>query len=130
MFGKALQGPNPFCPGGGLPAEGRRDPRWQAIIAIEDFVQEEPDAVWSSILRWGNSADEELRSAIATCLLEHWLEHHFRRFFPRVEEAVRTNSMLADTFLKCWKFGQAKEEDSAKRFDGLRAECRKLRSQT
>jgi hypothetical protein len=78
----------------------------------------------------GDSADEDLRSAIATCLLEHWLEHHFRRFFPRVEEAVRTNSMLADTFLKRWKFGQAKEQDNAKRFDGLRAECRKPRSQT
>ncbi len=109
-------------------AEGRRDPRWQAIIAIEDFVQEEPDAVWSFILRWGNSVDEDLRSAIATGLLEHLLEHHFRRFFPRVEEAVRTNSMLADTFLKYWKFGQAKEEDNAKRFDGLRAERSKLRS--
>jgi hypothetical protein len=94
------------------------------------LVQEEPDAVWSFILRWGNSADEDLRSAIATCFLEHLLEHHFRRCFPRVEEAVRTNSMLANTFLKCSKFGQAKEEDNAKRFDGLRAERKKLRSQT
>jgi len=126
---EAIERAEPILPGRAA-AEGRRDPRWQAIIAIEDFVQEEPDAVWSFILRWGNSADEDLRSAIATCLLEHWLEHHFRRFFPRVEEAVRTNSMLADTFLKGWKFGRAKEEDSAKRFDGLRAECRKLRSQT
>jgi hypothetical protein len=57
------------------------------------------------------------------------LQHHFSRFFPRVEEAVRSNPLLADTFLKCWKFGQAKEERDAKRFDSLRAEC-KARLQT
>jgi len=110
-------------------AEGVRDPRWQAIIAIEDFVREEPDAIWSFILRWGSSPDEDLRTAVATCLLEHLLGHHFSRFFPRVEEAVRGNALLADTFSKCWKFGQAKEEDNAKRFDGLQAECRKGRAQ-
>jgi len=111
-------------------AEETRDPRWQAIIAIEDFVQEEPDAIWSFILRWGSNADEDLRTAVATCLLEHLLEYHFSRFFPRVEEAVRNNALLADTFSKCWKFGQAKEEGKAKLFDGLQAECRKGRSQT
>jgi hypothetical protein len=110
--------------------EGKLDPRWQAIIAIEDFILEEPEAIWPFILRWGNSTDEDLRSAIATCLLDHSLAHHFGRFFPRLEEAVRSNSMLADTFLKCWKLGQAKEEDNSKRFDGLRAECRKSRPQT
>ena len=110
-------------------AEGESDPRWQAIVAIEDFIQEEPDAIWSFILRWGSNADEDLRTAVATCLLEHLLQHHFSRFFPRVEEAVRSNPLLADTFLKCWKFGQAKEERDAKRFDSLRAEC-KSRLQT
>jgi len=39
--------------------EGARDPRWQAIIAIADFIQEEPDAIWSFILRWGISVDED-----------------------------------------------------------------------
>jgi hypothetical protein len=43
-------------------AEGSRDPRWQAIIAIEDFVEEEPDAIWSFILRWGSNPDEDLRT--------------------------------------------------------------------
>jgi hypothetical protein len=42
---------------------------------------------------------------------------------------VRSNPLLADTFLKCLKFGQAKEERDAKRFDSLRAEC-KARLQT
>jgi len=70
-----------------------------------------------------------LRTAVATCLLEHLLGHHFSRFFPRVEEATRSDALLADTFSKCWKFGQATEEGNAKRFDRLQAECRKARPQ-
>jgi hypothetical protein len=111
-------------------AEETLDPRWQAIIAVGHFIQEEPDAIWSFILRWGSNADEDLRTAVATCLLEHLLDYHFSRFFPQVEEAVRSNALFADTFSKCWKFGQAKEEDNAKRFDDLQAECRKGRPQT
>jgi hypothetical protein len=118
-----------ILPGEAAP-EDTRDPRWQAIIAVGNFIQEEPDAIWSFILRWGISADEDLRDAVATCLLEHLLEYHFSRFFSQVEEAVRSNPMLADTFSRCWKFGQAKEEDNAKRFDGLQAECGKRRPQT
>jgi hypothetical protein len=38
--------------------------------------------------------------------------------------------LFADTFLKCWKCGQTREEDNARRFDDLRTECRKGRSQT
>jgi hypothetical protein len=113
-----------ILPGQAAP-EGGSDPRWQAIIAIEDFVQEEPDAIWAFILRWGCSADEDLRSAVATCLLEDLLEYHFNRFFSQVEEAVRSNALLADTFSKCWKLGQAKEEENAKLFGRLQAECRK-----
>jgi hypothetical protein len=95
------------------------------MIAIGHFIQEEPDAIWPFILRWGSSTDEDLRSAIATCLLEHLLQYHFKRFFPLMEEAVRGNALFADTFSKCWKFGQTEEGDNAKRFDSLQAECRK-----
>jgi hypothetical protein len=118
-----------ILPGQAAPDE-ESDPRWQAIIKVEDFIPEEPDAVWSFILRWGTSPDEDLRTAVATCLLEHLLEYHFSRFFPQVQEAVRNNPLLADTFSRCWKFGQAKEEDNAKRFDRLQAECAKRRPQT
>ncbi len=118
-----------ILPGQAAP-EGKRDPRWQAIIAIEDFIQEEPDAIWSFILRWGSNPDEDLRTAVATCLLEHLLACHFSRFFPRIEEAVRSDALLADSFSRCWKLGQAKEDANAKRFDGLLAKCRKLRPQT
>jgi hypothetical protein len=125
---EAIERAERILPGQAAP-EGERDPRWQAIIVIEDFVQEEPDAIWSFILRWGGSADEDLRDAVATCLLEHLLGRHFSCFFPRVEETARSNALLADTFLRCWKVGQSKDEDSAKRFDDLQAECRKARAQ-
>jgi hypothetical protein len=116
-------------PGQTAPDE-ESDPRWQAIIKVEDFIPKEPDAIWSFILRWGICTDEDLRDAVATCLLEHLLEYHFTRFFPQLEEAVRGNAVLADTFSGCWKLGQAKEEDNAKRFDDLQAECRRVRAQT
>jgi hypothetical protein len=125
----AIESAERILPGEAAP-EGVRDPRWQAIIVIADFIQKEPDAIWSFILRWGSNADEDLRTAIATCLLEHLLEHYFSRFFPQVEEAVRGNALLADTFSKCWKIGQAKEEANAKLFARLQAECRKGRAQT
>jgi hypothetical protein len=38
---EAIERAEPILPGRAA-AEGRRDPRWQAIIAIEEFVQEEP----------------------------------------------------------------------------------------
>jgi hypothetical protein len=110
-------------------AEGKSDPRWQAIMKIEDFIEEEPDAIWPFIVRWGSSIDEDLRAAIATCLLEDLLEHHFARFFRRVEDAVRKDPLFAKTFLVCWKLGQATESGNFERFDALRAECQRSRRQ-
>jgi hypothetical protein len=118
-----------ILPGEAAP-EDTRDPRWQAIIAVGHFIPAKPDAIWSFILRWGSSADEDLRDAVATCLLEHLLGHHFSSLFPRVEEAVRGNALLADTFLRCWKVGQSTETRNAKRFNDLQAECRKARPKT
>jgi hypothetical protein len=110
-------------PGHAAPEE-ELDPRWQAIIKIEEFIREEPEAVWTFILRWGCHEDEDLRTAVATCLLEHLLEHHFADFFPKVTTAVEENLLFADTFSRCWKFGQAKEAENAERFDDLKRKCR------
>jgi len=81
--------------------------------------------VWSFIERWGKHTDADLRSAIATCALEHLLEDHFDQFFLRVAAAARSNSNFADTILRCWKLGQAESSVNAARFDALRAECRR-----
>jgi hypothetical protein len=46
-----------ILPGKAAP-DGELDPRWQGIMRIEDFIPEEPDAVWAFILRWGCHEDE------------------------------------------------------------------------
>jgi hypothetical protein len=108
--------------------DGDEDPRWQAVIQISDFVPAEPEAVWPFVLRWGSHEDEDLRAAVATCLLEHLLEHHFDLIFSRVVAASKSNTNFAKTTAQCWKFGDAKHPERAKRLDQLRAEIRKSRS--
>src|SRR5438128_6082581 len=89
----------------GQPApEGKIDPRWQAIIAVGEFVETKPEAVWSFVLRWGSSEDDDLRAAVATCLLEHLLEYHFDDFISRVEQAAGSNRLFGDMVARCWKF--------------------------
>lgn len=109
----------------GRPApEGTEDPRWQAIIQVAMFAEHEPEAIWPFVLKWGSHEDDDVRAAIATCLLEHLLEYHFDLLFPRVETAARSNVWFAKTTAQCWKFGQAKEPMRAARFDRLCSEIR------
>jgi hypothetical protein len=95
------------------------DPRWQAIIAVGWFIEAEPEAVWGFAARWGKHANADLRMAVATCLLEHLLEHHFELLFPRVEQLARRSVRFADTFTSCWEFGQAELPRNSRRFDAL-----------
>jgi len=100
----------------GEPADERQDPRWQAIIAVGAFIESEPQPVWEFIRRWGDHAQEDLRVAVATCLLEHLLEHHFATYFPRVEAMALAKPLFGDMFLRCWQLGRCVEPDNAKRF--------------
>ena len=109
---------------GHVAPDGEIDPRWQAIIAVGDFIETEPETVWSFILRWGGHPDQDLRTAIATCLLEHLLELHFDNFIGRVEQHARADGLFADTVSRCWKFGESEETDRAERFDRLIASIR------
>jgi hypothetical protein len=108
----------------GQPVEEGQDPRWQAIIAIGEYIECEPVAVWSFIRRWGCHPQEDLRDAIATCLLEHLLEHHFSVFFPQVEQAALADPWFADTFQRCWQFGQTELPENSARFDALKQRLR------
>ena len=72
---QAIQKADALLPG--RPVRDGEDPRWQAIIEIGDFIKSEPEAVWSFIARWGGHPQDDLRDAIACCLLEHLLEFHF-----------------------------------------------------
>jgi len=104
----------------GRPApDGDEDPRWQAMIALAEFLADDPAPICAFVLRWGSYPDRDLQSAVASCLLEHLLELHFAQFFPHVEAQVRRNAVFADTFARCWKFGQADEAPNSARFDAL-----------
>jgi hypothetical protein len=89
------------------------DPRWQAIIAVQEFLETDPDDIWPFILKWGASDVEDVRMAISTCLLEHLLEHHFEKFFPKVQAMVQASVLFADMFESCRKFGQTEEPSNA-----------------
>jgi hypothetical protein len=107
---------------GVVASDGELDPRWQAIIAVGEFIESNPDEVWRFVARWGVHPDPDLQSAIATCLLEHLLEHHFDDVFPRVEKLARTNENFAQTLRGCWRLGQASRPANAARFEKLRWE--------
>jgi hypothetical protein len=112
-----------LLPGRAAP-DGANDVRWQAIIKIGYFVEQEPEAIWPFVLKWGSHEDEDVRAAITTLLLEHLLELHFELLFPRVEAASRCNRWFAKTTLNCWKLGQAKQPARAALFDRLCEEIR------
>jgi hypothetical protein len=122
---EAIRRANLILPGRPAP-DGQNDPRWQAIIAVGEFIRTEPEAVWAFVDRWGKHANDDLRAAIATCLLEHLLEYHFDLLFPRVERQVSRSKRFADTFSRCSKFGQAETPRNAARLDRLLKEQHKL----
>jgi hypothetical protein len=112
----------------GTPApEGKRDPRWQAIIRLGEFIETEPEALWPFVNRWGKHANADLRGAVATCLLEHLLECHFELLFPRVRRTALQSARFADTVAGCWRLGRAKEPKNAARFKRLENQLRRAR---
>ena len=104
--------------------KGAIDPRWQAIIDVGAFAPSHPDEVWVFVAKWGRHRSSDLRAAIATCVLEHLLEHHFRRIFPRAADLARINRNFARTLAMCWLLGQAKRPTNAKVFVNLVRELR------
>jgi hypothetical protein len=114
----------------GKPApDGKRDPRWQAIMKIEDHIPEHPDEVWLFARKWGTHGNADLRAAIAVLLLEHLLADHFALIFPRVKSACCESKRFSDTFLRCWQLGQAKEPQYARHFSALARFAEERKSQ-
>jgi hypothetical protein len=101
-------------------ADGKQDPRWQAIITVADHIPENPLEVWRFARKWGAHANEDVRAAIATCVLEHLLQHHFGMVFPLVEKACGQSRRFADTFVMCGDFGQSELPGNARRFMRLK----------
>jgi hypothetical protein len=98
--------------------------RWDMACMLALHVEASPEEVWPLVARWGCSNEPDTRMAIATCVLEHLLEHHFELLFPRVEALALADARFADTFCSCWKFGQSKEPANLARFDALEARLR------
>jgi hypothetical protein len=79
------------------------DCRWQALIVVGEAIATNPDSVWEVIAEYGSSPDEDMRTAIATVLLEHLLEAHFDRYFPRVRARTLSGDRLfAEMVSMCW----------------------------
>ena len=106
--------------------EDELDPRWQAIIDVSEHIRQHPDEVWRVTRKWGAHANADLRMAVATCLLEHLLEHHFARIFPLASEACRQSRRFADTFSSCGEFGQTRNWRNVKRFRALKREVNSI----
>ena len=83
--------------------------RWQALFVIGRFVGKTPEAVWEIVTELGSGKDAKMRSAVATALLEPLLDHHYDKYFRRLEARIRRGDPnLTDTLQKCWMFGGAK----------------------
>ena len=115
---EAIREAEALLPGKEAP-EGATDPRWQAIIQVGEFIQTNPEEVWAFTDRWGRHEDDDLRSAVATCLLEHLLQWHFDHLFPLVEQSTRSDRKFADTLSRCWKLGEASEQENSDRIARL-----------
>jgi hypothetical protein len=117
---RAIARADAILPGRPAP-DAERDPRWQAIIRVGEFIESEPEAVWAFAIRWGKHGQTDLRTAVATCLVEHLLEYHFELIFPLVRQAALNSVRFADTFERCWWFGQAEYPKNARRINGWSA---------
>lgn len=101
--------------------------RWQATIALGEFAESDPEHIWPLVLKHGSRRHVDARMAIATCVLEHLLEHHFDAFFSRIADAARDNRWFANTTSSCWLMGQSKLPKNAKRWRSLMREFRATR---
>ena len=108
------------------PSSGRggKDLKWQAVGALSRFIARNPQPIWLMIRRWGARDEADTRAAIATCLLEHLLQFHFKEYIGRVERMAKSDPNFADTVSMCWKFGQAQKPANSARLDALIAHAK------
>jgi hypothetical protein len=118
---EAIAAADAILPGVAAP-DGETDPRWQAIIAVAEFVETDPEACVVVRASLGSHADEDLQTAIGTCVLEHLLQHHFDRYISKMEQAALADRSFAGAVATCWKFGQSETSATrSARFDRLMA---------
>jgi len=111
----------------GSAPEGEQDPRWQAIIEVSEFIRTDREEVWTFIEKWGCHPDGDLRAAVSTCLLEHFLEYHLEDYIARVEELALRDHNFADTVSHSSEFGRTEFRRNSKRFANLKRRIRTTR---
>jgi len=83
------------------------DCRWQSLIVCSEFMEVATDEIWEIILEYGNSNDEDMRSVVATILLEHFFENNFelkRQYLNDLEQKILKDRYvnLRKTLSMCW----------------------------
>src|SRR5262245_53048934 len=81
--------------------EEGNDPRWQAIIAVGDFIESDPELVWQFILDTADTSDQDLQSALATCLLEHLIEEH-PEYKKLASDYASKDTRISGILSMCW----------------------------
>jgi hypothetical protein len=110
----------------GLQSRSEKE-RWAAAEAATEYAYTEPEKIWPLVIQFGSSDELDLRQAIASCVLEHVLEHHFETFFPHLEAAIRGgNAHLRHTLKLSWKLGRSEITANSERWDALLSETSSL----
>lgn len=111
----------------GVPVDEGPDPRWQAIVAVGEHLESDPEAVWEFVRRWGGHPQEDLRDAVSTCLLEHLLEFDFATYFAKSETLALADPLFADMVTSCWPSERSLSPGDAERFARLVGRLRQAR---
>ena len=91
--------------------------RWQSLIIVGEYLDKYSDEIFNIIIKYGKSKDEDMRTAIATVLLEHLLEKNFDKYFHLYKNVLKNNSYLLDTLSKSWiNIAGSKNQKIVKRF--------------
>jgi len=78
-----------------------RDPRWQAIIDLSEYLGSDPEPIWKFIEDLRDTQDEDLQAALATCLLEHLIEQH-PQYRVRAESLAAKSPEFRQILKMCW----------------------------
>ena len=93
---------------------------WKAAADLRGFVEQNPSAIWSLVVKAGSSDLDDLRVAIANDALEHILDSHFDEYFPKVEEIVKSgNTNFRITLGHCYPMDQAATKENRLRWEKL-----------
>jgi hypothetical protein len=92
--------------------------RWQAAIELGEYCEKEPEKVWTVVLKYGSSKNADVRTAVATCVLEHLLEYHFEIYFSKSVAVIKSgNRIFGETLAMCRKFGELEKKSNSAKFD-------------